>query len=165
MNKINMAELLADREKGTANGPWHVWQALGKAGVSDPFADIAHCSGFYSRRSLDEEIVNASRIARLPDLEAAFIEAVEALEKTAAQLADLDNRAMDLQLLCDKQAVMLAEARAEIERLRAFVQSIITDWEENDVSDEDEWSDGYDDCLSGYARLARAALAPKGEGE
>ncbi len=70
-NKINMAELLADREKGT-DGPWTNDDACG--GVLGPLPLLP---------SIGLKDVDRNRIARLPDLEAAFIEAVKALRLIA----------------------------------------------------------------------------------
>lgn len=88
-NPINLTELLADREAGTS-GEWRV----------DPQwpADIQDAEGYeigsiFESRNVGEEwliagpvradegeaLANARRIARLPDLEAAYIEAVELL--------------------------------------------------------------------------------------
>lgn len=68
--KVNLTELLADREAGTG-GEW--WQNGGDV-VSynpdhwpSPVEVIANC----------QTATAARRIARLPDLEAAYIEAVE----------------------------------------------------------------------------------------
>ena len=77
MTKIDMAALLADREAGT-DDPWEVID--GNTHGSEIIApaqpsvrrNVAKCGG-PNRES------NARRIARLPELEAAYIEAVDAL--------------------------------------------------------------------------------------
>lgn len=82
MTKINMEELLADREAGTP-GPWSGRQLL-EGGVSPEPCD-------YGVISLEKGIEvcrnwwieDTRRIERLPDLEAAYIEAVEFLRKIA----------------------------------------------------------------------------------
>ena len=48
--------------------------------------------------------------------------------------------------------------RAEIGRLRAFIKSIDDAWIENEAADEDEWNDGYEDCLAEWAKKARQTL-------
>ena len=75
---------------------------------------------------------------------------------TAAQLADLDNRAMDLHLLCDKQAVMLAEARAEIERLRADLSGMATKY-----SNAVDWlNTGFEGYLAVLLNQKRKQMMP-----
>lgn len=78
MNKINLTELKADRERGAYAYPWNV-RTLDNFGYNivhyvdgDRF-DIARIG----KVSLERD---AKRIARLPDLEAAYITAVEALQ-------------------------------------------------------------------------------------
>lgn len=80
MTKINLDELRADREAGT-DGPWH--EAYdddnGQAVVSGEHTEICTC-WHHSVGSIEKQMhANARRIARLPDLEAAYIEAVETL--------------------------------------------------------------------------------------
>lgn len=78
MTKINMAELLADREAGT-EGPW----TFPKSGFDGSV--LTHLENGDGNEVLDVDhwaylvISDADqrRIARLPDLEAAYIEAVE----------------------------------------------------------------------------------------
>lgn len=48
---------------------------------------------------------------------------------------------------------------ADIIRLRGFIQSIDDDWVKNDPAGDDEWNDGYEDCLTDYAAKARKILA------
>jgi len=74
---INIEELKRDREAG-AGGPWKWIDQDGYYTLSP---------GIFISDSTDVtpwgdniDTVNARRIARLPDLEAAFLEAVEALE-------------------------------------------------------------------------------------
>lgn len=78
MAKINMQELLEDRENGTA-GPW----------VEDTRAGYVLGAitgdGWYPVLAQEVSPTNSRRIARLPDLEEAYIEAVEALKKIAAE--------------------------------------------------------------------------------
>lgn len=47
----------------------------------------------------------------------------------------------------------------DIVRLRGFIQSINDDWVKNDPAGDDEWNDGYEDCLTDYAAKARKILA------
>lgn len=49
-------------------GPWTVFDEKWGIGVTAPQADIAHCSGFDTNRSRDEERVNARLIAASPEL-------------------------------------------------------------------------------------------------
>ena len=100
MTKINLDELIADREAGTPG----VWQADSFMCDDDRIlrvampntvsgmetATITFCEanwrdyGSGERRiSFIEAQSNARRIARLPDLEAAYLEAVELLEQVA----------------------------------------------------------------------------------
>lgn len=76
--KVNLTELLADREAGTG-GEWevggggtHYFNARVKDGHRVAQMAIAKMS-----QHAAEGQANARRIARLPDLEAAYIEAVE----------------------------------------------------------------------------------------
>jgi len=51
----------------------------------------------------------------------------------------------------------VANLEKAVSAMQSFAQQLIRDWTEND-GDEDDYSDGYEDCLSDYARRARAAL-------
>lgn len=73
MPKINMTELLADRENGT-DGPWYCDDGCDVRDRNDVMAGIV---------VTDTPEIDARRIARLPDLEAAYIEAVGALRGIA----------------------------------------------------------------------------------
>lgn len=53
-------------------GPWTFFEVPGGMGVSAECADVAHCRGFDSKRSVDEERANAVLIAAAPDLLAAL---------------------------------------------------------------------------------------------
>lgn len=85
MTKINLDELIADREAGT-DGPWRFdgdWHRLPTI-LSGPCNEICTVKkrGFPGRSDHTKaESANARRIARLPDLEAAYLEAVELLER------------------------------------------------------------------------------------
>lgn len=46
----------------------------------------------------------------------------------------------------------------EITRLRGFIKSIDDDWIANNPAGDDDWNDGYEDCLSDYALKARKIL-------
>lgn len=77
-NKINMAELLADRHEVRANV--HSSLVLARRAVERV---IEHCRGAdfsCDMKAATKAVLSDPRIARLPDLEAAFIEAVKALE-------------------------------------------------------------------------------------
>lgn len=96
MPKINMTELLADREKGT-EGPWYVgcqndalYIVAGRAPALNndypwheaPRVCLAKVFGPSDGDCLPVNAsFNASRIARIPDLEAAYIKAVEVLQE------------------------------------------------------------------------------------
>lgn len=81
--KINLTELLADREAGTGGTDWTVCSDGG--GVYREFDKpyIAICPSQRSERG-----ANARRIARLPDLEAAYIELASTLSEVREHLAD-----------------------------------------------------------------------------
>ena len=65
--------------------PWEVFDHSIGIGVSTVAgADIAHCAGFDSRRSREEEVANAYLIASAPDL----LETLKALYDAYKQLAD-----------------------------------------------------------------------------
>lgn len=70
MTKINMEELLADREAGTE----------GAIGLDNIFYVRNAHVGFYNWDN-QEAAANTRRLHRLPDLEAAYIEAVELLRE------------------------------------------------------------------------------------
>ena len=55
-------------------GPWTVFDEKWGIGVTTDCADIAHCGGFDTNRSRDEERANARLIAAAPDLLAALSE-------------------------------------------------------------------------------------------
>lgn len=94
---INIEELKRDREAGTP-GDWSVedchgdtmdackWENGAFQVLSDvcQYHAVADVSCNSSCRLEDECEANARRIARLPDLEAAFLEAVEAIKSIAA---------------------------------------------------------------------------------
>lgn len=77
MTKINLDELIADREAGT-DGPWYYDNVQGRIFQRpDPLVR-------YIIREMESSIeTNARRIARLPDLEAAYIEAMGLLDQVA----------------------------------------------------------------------------------
>lgn len=68
---INLKQLIADREAGT-EGPWDIPYMPGM--IYAPDGPLADC---FSNEQ------DARRIARLPDLEEAFLEAVQLLEQYA----------------------------------------------------------------------------------
>ena len=53
--------------KGT-EGPWEFFEVDDGIGVVSPHADVAHCMGFDSNRSISEERANAKLIAAAPKL-------------------------------------------------------------------------------------------------
>lgn len=87
MTKINMKELIADREAGTP-GDWRVHEDGRYYGIEAP-NDVSiivwgeggddWCGVRGTEPGELDAHANARRIARLPDLEAAYIEAVELL--------------------------------------------------------------------------------------
>lgn len=96
---INIEQLKADRQAGTA-GPWKIVRYdCGDGDIPDntPMIDgpddydaaVVHWKGFkqkyWSSAHGDERAIeaNARRIARLPDLEAAYLEAIGLLERWA----------------------------------------------------------------------------------
>lgn len=93
MTKINLDELRADRNAGT-DGPWRFdgdWHRLPTI-LSGPCNEICTVKkrGFPSRSDHTKaESANARRIARLPDLEAAYLEAVEALKVAEDAIAEM----------------------------------------------------------------------------
>lgn len=95
MARINLTELIADREAGTG-GPW--WTdgkySVDECGVAiiaartdcgpmpgNPTRGMAAWASEILPENADRCEANARRIARLPDLEAAYIEAVRALRE------------------------------------------------------------------------------------
>lgn len=78
---INLKQLIADREAGT-DGPWHV---AGDPCHYDSKTDVVNNRGHLiagmAGSGVSEMEANAARIARLPDLEAAFLEAVNLLQR------------------------------------------------------------------------------------
>lgn len=90
---INIEQLKRDREAGT-DGPWRVedgqiWDSRSDGEPGIPMfrgvTDYRRWGRDYTNREL---AINARRIARLPDLEAAFLEAVELMKH--AQRYDAD---------------------------------------------------------------------------
>lgn len=84
-NPINIKELIADREAGT-DGPWRV-----RAGHRhDPEeCDLSICGDIFVLADINgpnysHQEPNARRIARLPDLEAAYIEAISIIRQVAS---------------------------------------------------------------------------------
>ncbi len=67
-----VAQMVADREAGTP-GPWHfdgpVWNQIIWTYGENRLCFMAHSNGLND----DRDIANARRIARLPDLEAAYL--------------------------------------------------------------------------------------------
>ena len=70
-----VAQMVADREAGTP-GPWHfdgpVWNQIIWTDGDNRLCFMAHSNGLND----DRDIANARRIARLPDLEAAYLSLV-----------------------------------------------------------------------------------------
>lgn len=93
MAKIDLEELLADREAGT-DGPWHVrtLENFGFNVVHYVHGD-KHSIARIAKIPLEQD---ARRIARLPTLEAAYIEAVETLRKIASCDSHADGDVVDL---------------------------------------------------------------------
>jgi hypothetical protein len=60
-------------------GPWQAFHHSAGIGVTakGKYADVAHCSGFDSKRTRDEELANAALIAAAPDLLALLKEVSE----------------------------------------------------------------------------------------
>lgn len=105
MTKINMDELIADREAGTGGS----WRASGESVMEGLDYIIAMVM------SDDEADADARRIARLPDLEAAYLEAVERQGRQyhiGPLTFDRVFRAGQLENLYDMQAVLDAVERA-----------------------------------------------------
>ena len=76
MAKIDIEQIRADREAGT-QGPWHVvedWHGEDVQGynINNPCVEIVGCEGLLGCKGID-----ARRIARVPELEDALIEADE----------------------------------------------------------------------------------------
>lgn len=100
--KINLTELLADREAGT-DGPWNIravskdmkivgniHQVTDEAGYPAAFIPAWDDPGPGEIDGTEEALANARRIASLPDLESAYIEAVEVLRKIASARSAMD---------------------------------------------------------------------------
>lgn len=93
---INIEELKRDREAGT-DGPWEV-SPYHCVRVQGSDAEVGYppqagaIASLYDGEYIENKnnVVDARRIARLPDLEAAFLEAVELLEKFKKGDADYD---------------------------------------------------------------------------
>lgn len=92
MTKINLDELIADREAGT-DGSWLIKATSKNMTIQGNMHQITDAAGFPPAfvpawdapepgevEGTQEALANARRIARLPDLEAAFLEAVELLK-------------------------------------------------------------------------------------
>lgn len=93
-------------------------------------------------RNLD--IANADHIALW--LEAHIGEEIEHLGWLASCIADAHD-------------ARIAPLSKDIARLRGFIQSIDDDWVKNDPAGDDEWNDGYEDCLTDYAAKSRKILS------
>lgn len=81
MTKINLDELRADREAGTG-GPWEVFNdpECARPGIEAIGETIVVYGCDDDGEGVHGDHANARRIARLPDLEAAYLEAVDLLE-------------------------------------------------------------------------------------
>lgn len=90
MNKLDLEQIKADREAGT-QGDWHVvedWHGEDVQGynINNPCVEIVGCEGLLGCKGID-----ARRIARVPDLEAALVEAVELLQLLQEHVSDLSH--------------------------------------------------------------------------
>lgn len=63
-------------------GPWHMFSNSIGCGVTAVDIDVAHCHGFDTSRSRQEEEANATLIAAAPDLLAALELAEDALSRS-----------------------------------------------------------------------------------
>lgn len=84
---INLTQLIADREAGT-DGPWS-YNSSGEFGetVDDPKGYSVVSAKWLGGSQVDLDInpTDARRIARVPELEAAFLYAVETMGRIAAE--------------------------------------------------------------------------------
>jgi hypothetical protein len=101
-------------------GPWEVFHHSIGTGVTSTKAfdvsDVAHCSGFDSRRTRDEELANARLIAAAPDLLEALKEttmhlvAAHILLKNGGKKAAASDAIVNLMLADSEKAFDLARA-------------------------------------------------------
>lgn len=105
------------------------------------------------------------------DMEAAFARAERETAQAIRKLNITDAQHIELWLEAHVEAdadlgwlaSCIADAHksafaSEVLRLRGFIQSIDDDWIQNNPAGDDEWNDGYEDCLSDYALKARKIL-------
>jgi len=90
---INIEDIKRDREAGTG-GPWRVRE---NARHSQDVCDVSICGDIFVLADITgpqyvHQIPNARRIARVPDLEAAFLDAVETLERCAKIVSRYNGR-------------------------------------------------------------------------
>lgn len=182
-----VAQMVADREAGTP-GPWHfdgpVWNQIVWTGSDNRLCFMAHSNGLND----DRDIANASRIARLPDLEAAYLTlaaenatlrhdrdvavvnndvlriAMDTLRvDTARMLAEADreyNRKTNalIDRHADRLATLRASEAAALERGKVLTEAL------NQIIKTDDR--GYMYHQDGpYARIARQALTPTADKE
>ena len=92
-----VAQMVADREAGTP-GPWRfdgpVWNQIVWTDGDNRLCFMAHSNGLND----DRDIANASRITRLPDLEAAYLTLAA---ENAALREELDQLEQDLSNMRD----------------------------------------------------------------
>jgi hypothetical protein len=113
---IKMSDLLADREKGSP-GPWDFGKERRWL-----FRDNLKHDGHFSSSTImkvDDDAFrpseqDASRIARLPDLEAAYIEAVEALKFLQNVESFLDGEPSSVEELL---VIVQSTARTTLEKI------------------------------------------------
>ena len=113
-----VAQLVADREAGTP-GPWHfdgpVWNQIVWTDGENRLCFMAHSNGLND----DRDIANASRIARLPDLEAAYL-TLAAENATLARKLDAAQKTGETYRLANRTNLDRANAaEAELATLRA----------------------------------------------
>lgn len=110
MAKINMTELLSDRERSACGGAedWtmHKCQCGHPSCDQWTFAEMGS-AGIYGPA--------AARIARLPDLEAAYIEAIEALEEIKGRADGYASDHISCHACCDVETI----AQTALEKLNA----------------------------------------------
>ncbi len=117
---IDLEQLKADRKAGT-EGPWH----------------LQHDDEIWSKDDLYVGMVgntkDTRRIARLPELEAAYIEAVAKLDKAVEVIREVDDTLEKLSgSLAELDAALLAQEIAVIALERENIAAIITAKPERD---------------------------------
>jgi len=116
-NKINLSELLADREAGTG-GEWAVGRFFNGREVVSGHACVAFARKDFKKTEVAQ--VNARRIARLPALEAAYIEAVGLLDELYGAAEDC---------ICTDDGRLTDDAWARYHKARMNVGQFLGDGE------------------------------------